>query len=194
MFSNENVFETRSSIFSSSIKHFSCKCDNSVHNGASSKKSLRTFQAKGKSTMRIVPPLRNATKICVALSLLCLCAFLKAQSSPCGSASGTACPSNCGNGPQGFTFQYGGPDYGITAWIPCGNCGMTQVNIYSSPECMPIGFGLNRQAIQSLLASANGRQVLMPACGGGFRPLLEPPLAVAQERWEFPKHRQIILR
>jgi hypothetical protein len=105
-----------------------------------------------------------------------------------------ALPSNCGNGPQGFTFQYGGPDYGITAWIPCGNCGMTQVNIYSSPECMPIGFGLNRQAIQSLLASANGRQVLMPACGGGFRPLLEPPLAVAQERWEFPKHRQIILR
>jgi hypothetical protein len=135
--------------------------------------------------MKIFPIHRLVTKLCVALSLLCCCALLEAQSSPCGNATGNICPSNCGNF-QGFQFDSQGPDYGVTADIACGsNCGMIQANIYNSPDCNFNGLGPS--AIQSALASANGEQVLMPACGGGFRPLVEKPLAVAQRDWELPK-------
>jgi hypothetical protein len=135
-------------------------------------------------------------KLCVVLSLLCFCTFLKAQANPCGYPSGNACPSNCGNVQgnfKGFQFDQGGPNYGVNATINCGTCSYIQVNADLSPTCFPPDYSLNRQAIKNLLASANGRQILIPSCGGGFKQFVETPMAVAEEHWEFPKVHRILV-
>jgi len=128
---------------------------------------------------------RLATKLCIALSLLCCCALVKAQSQ-CGNATGSICPSQCHLNLNGFVFYSQGPDYGVSGWIACGsNCGMVPANWTSREGGCNIN-GLARPVIHEVIASANGQQVLMSACGGGFKPLVEKPEDVAQRDWESP--------
>ena len=73
----------------------------------------------------------------------------------------------------------------MNGYVNCGQCGMINANLYLGPSC---NFnGLSRRAIESVIASANGEQVLILTCGGGFRPLVEKPVTVAQKHWELPR-------
>lgn len=132
--------------------------------------------------------LRNATKLSILLSVLLCCAFLKAQA-PCGNPQGAVC---CGGGyPQGCSWNSQGPDYCVTAYVNCGPCGSGYYVIDASPGSCNRN-GLRPRVIKGLLALAKGREVLMPACGGGFRPLVERPVAIAQQDWDLPKELPIL--
>jgi len=111
--------------------------------------------------------LHNATKFSTAHSVLLCCTFLKAQA-PCGNSQGPIC---CDGYPTACSWNSQGQDYCITAYVDCGVCGGTgNYVIDSSPGSCNHNGGLLSRSINGLLASAKGREELIPSCEGGFRP------------------------
>lgn len=140
--------------------------------------------------MRIIFTLQNAAKLSIALGLLFCGTALKAQS-PCGDPQGSICSQSCGGSyPTACAWNSQGSGYCVNAYVNCGSCGAGNYVIYNSSGCNING--LSRHAIRGLVAAANGKDVLTPACGGGFKPLVEGPLAVAEEHWTLPKNLPIV--
>ena len=146
--------------------------------------SRRKSNPEGETMMRIARIRGGIANIGIALAVMGGCTVLNAQSQ-CGWSTGPVCPSPCRGGPDGWAQGNQGPSFGTFQVINCGICGFIQVPITSnSGGCNNNGLG--PQAILSITSSANGEQVLVAACGGGFEPLVEQPKAVAQNRWQFP--------
>lgn len=132
---------------------------------------------------------RTVIGLCVSFGILSLHGSLIAQTSPCGYATSNVCTGSCsGSYFLGFRFQNGGPNYGITATVFCNvSCPHLDTNIYQSSQCTmgTLSANLTPQIIERLLALGNGKEILIPACGGGFEPLKEAPVTVAQNRRDF---------
>lgn len=126
------------------------------------------------------------------LAMLSVPAFLHAQGTPCGYATGNeACPTSCNylSGLEAFQFVSTGGQYGIIADVYCGaSYQYVQQSLYLTTPCImesPVA-DLSPEAIRRLLALADGKEMLISSCGG-FKQLTETPEALAQPRWKFPK-------
>ena len=120
--------------------------------------------------------------------------------SMCGSATtNPVCSQTCGQpSPPFLQATEGGAKnaYVIVASVYCSLCGW-QASLVSRGTCIPPGVvtAINRPQIEQRLdALANGKQVLLPGCGGGFVYLSETQAlaATTREPWQNLRERPLV--